>query len=294
MLGTSQYGANDQKESKSRSRTESFFVEETHWKFRSILQQDNDIDAEIEVFDSISNSNPQTTAKFIKVQIKSTDNAEINLMNQEITYIATPKFVRFCYHCDIPIILLIHDIPKKTAYYVWMQKYIYEVLEKNNPAWRSNTSGITLKINILKMLSKGNLTDLRSIAFNGTTEILDMRRRSSYGVHQEQAQKSIKIGSLFYANLDNFFTGIRPVYVASIPSPNKVIVCPLTSNTSKKFIYGTTGIYLDKKNISILPKDSVIMISKICVIEKHELLDYLGTVPQELSEVVSQKIKSLF
>lgn len=286
---TSEYSGNDKKEAKSRSRTHSFFDEETDWKFRDIYQQDNDIDGEIEVFDVHKGENPQTTAKFIKVQLKSTDNPDIKIEKQEIVYKATAKFVRFCFLCDQPVILLVHDIPEKKAYYLWMQHHIFEVLEKDNPSWRENTSRVTLRFSISNQLCLENLPNLKSIAFNGTQQILKMRETSSYKKNYDKVQQSITKGGVYLAKVDE---EIRPVYVAGLLNPGKVFVAPLTSNALKRRT--KMDVFLEKEKIALLSKDSIISLNNLTILYRKELLDNFGEVPSDIYYTISNNIKSLF
>lgn len=288
-FNTSEYSGNDKKEAKSRSRTHSFFNEETDWKFRDIYQQDNDIDGEIEVFDVHKGQNPQTMAKFIKVQLKSTDNPEINIEKQEIVYEATAKFVRFCFLCDQPVILLVHDIPGKKAYYLWMQRHIFEVLEKDNPTWRENTSSVTLRFSASNQLCIENLPELKSIAVNGTQQILKMRETSSYKKNYDKVQKSISKGGVYLAKVGERIT---PVYVAGILNPREVFVAPLTSNVFRKRT--EMDVFLEKEKITLLPKDSIISLINLTILDRKELLDYFGRVPHDIFYTVSEKVKSLF
>lgn len=72
------YSLNQQYEEESRTHIKYIF-NKIDWKFRD-LNQDNDIDGELEIFDPVNGGEEkQTSGKFIKVQIKSTKECKISL-----------------------------------------------------------------------------------------------------------------------------------------------------------------------------------------------------------------------
>lgn len=159
-------------EEKSRLLISQYCLDNS-WKYRKV-EWDNDIDGEIELF----NKKKITTAKFIKVQLKTVDNPEkFKNLKSTYNYDASVKFVNFCDVCDIPIILVVFNIHEEKGYFVFVQKYIYNFLDKNNSNWRNNNSNVRIKIPLENTFSlKKTRTKLEEIAFNGTDLISQLRK----------------------------------------------------------------------------------------------------------------------
>lgn len=170
------YSQDQQNEEESRIHIK-YHLNKLGWKFRD-LSQDNDIDGEIEVFDSVDK---QTSGKFVKVQIKSISGG--NIQGDVISYPCPVKFLHFCDVCDIPVILVLYDIEAQEAYFLWVQHYIYNKLDKENSEWRSNKASATVKFSTAVTLSFTNdyfRFKLLDMAYNGTNEISQMRKYSTF------------------------------------------------------------------------------------------------------------------
>ncbi|NET69987.1 MAG: DUF4365 domain-containing protein [Sphaerospermopsis sp. SIO1G2] len=144
------------------------------------LEQDNDIDAEIEIFDTLQDKN-QTLAQFIKIQLKAEDECEIK--SDHIIYDKCPvKFLHFCDVCDIPVVLVLYEANTEKAYWLWMQDYIYNDLDINNYTWRNNQNTVTLKIPIHNLVNNDEIffKDITLIGDKGINEISQMRKSKTY------------------------------------------------------------------------------------------------------------------
>lgn len=152
------------------------YCRENIWKYRR-MEWDNDIDGEIEIFDN----NKETTAKFIKVQLKTVDSPEpFETGNDFFFYDASVKFLNFCDVCDIPIILVVYNITKENGYYLFVQKYIYETLDFKSPQWRENQKKIRLHIPLTNALtSKESKNEIERIATYGTDLITQLRKKET-------------------------------------------------------------------------------------------------------------------
>ncbi|WP_379968281.1 DUF4365 domain-containing protein [Ectobacillus sp. sgz5001026] len=169
----SQYTENQQREDISRNYVERFFVTKG-WKFRK-TENDNDIDAEIEIF-----KKRITTAKFIKIQLKSTKDIEIKENNGEVIYDCPVKFLNFCDICEVPVLIFLYDdnSSNSKAYWLWVQQYIYNNLEVDNPTWRLNETTVRIKIprdNIVSQQEKF-FNQLIKISSIGINEIINLRK----------------------------------------------------------------------------------------------------------------------
>jgi len=147
------------------------------WKYRK-MEWDNDIDGEIEIFDK----SRQTTAKFIKVQLKTIDNPDSIAEREDfLIFDADIKFLNFCDVCDIPVILIVFNIKNEIGYYLFVQQYIYEKLDIDNPKWRNNSASVRLKIPFSNSLSaKTSINDFEKIAFNGINITTQLRKTETY------------------------------------------------------------------------------------------------------------------
>ncbi|GGI12593.1 DUF4365 domain-containing protein [Gottfriedia solisilvae] len=177
----SQYTENQQREDISRNYVESFFVKKG-WKFRK-TENDNDIDVEIEIF-----KERITTAKFIKVQLKSTKDIDIKEELGEVIYDCPVKFLNFCDICEVPVLIFLYDDNTSggQAYWLFVQKYIYETLERENPTWRLNASKVRIKI------PKDNLIIHEDHFYNQLTEI------SSTGINEIINFRKAKIAEQYF------------------------------------------------------------------------------------------------
>lgn len=169
----SQYDEKSINEGKSRRFFEGV-IEENGWKYR-VQDKDNDIDGEIEVF----SKEGETTAKIVKVQLKST--SSLKKGEELITFDCPVKFLNFCDVCDIPVIIVLYDVEEKKAYWLWTQQYIFKVLDKNNENWRNNTSSVTIKIPITnEVLEDSKFYDeIEAISINGINEIQQWRKHDT-------------------------------------------------------------------------------------------------------------------
>lgn len=142
------------------------------------MEWDNDIDGEIEIFDT----SKESTAKFIKIQLKTIDNPDaINEQEEFLSYDADIKFLNFCDVCDIPVVLVVFNIKKEIGYYLFVQQFIYENLDVQNPTWKKNTSNVRLKIPFRNSLSVSHSRNyFENIAFNGINIIAQLRKTETY------------------------------------------------------------------------------------------------------------------
>jgi hypothetical protein len=81
------------------------------------MERDYGIDFEIEFCELGS-----VTGQFVKIQVKAIDKLEIG--NNTIITRLKRSFMKYCFECKIPIILVLVDIKEESAYYIWIQEYI--------------------------------------------------------------------------------------------------------------------------------------------------------------------------
>ncbi|MES9750768.1 DUF4365 domain-containing protein [Bacillus wiedmannii] len=144
------------------------------WKYRE-QEKDNDIDGEIEIFSGTG----QTTAKIVKVQLKATK--KLNIEGESVIFDCPVKFLNFCDVCDIPIIIVVYGVEDKKAYWLWTQKYIFQTLDIENPAWRNNTSKVRIKLPLNNEVEnkEGFYKDIELIGNEGVNDIQQQRKQNT-------------------------------------------------------------------------------------------------------------------
>ncbi|SDT08095.1 protein of unknown function [Paenibacillaceae bacterium GAS479] len=144
------------------------------WKFRD-QEKDNDIDGEIEVF----SEEGETTAKIIKVQLKAT--YQLKNSDNSVVFDCPVKFLNFCDVCDLPVILILYGVSEEKAYWVWTQKYIFQVLDSESVDWRNNASTIRIKIPMSNEVKQDVefYSALENISIEGVNEIQQWRKRDT-------------------------------------------------------------------------------------------------------------------
>lgn len=173
------------------------------WVVRDI-HPDYAIDMEIEIFED-----GVATEEVLGVQIKATESEEA------IEKPCCQMETRHLKHYDnwrIPIVLVYWIKPAKIFYYVFAQNYIREVLSKDNPRWREQSS---VTIHFASESRLENPRELKRIAQQGyfyiITNKLGQDRQSSYywldGIprsdDEELKAKSLKASRLMDAEKYN-------------------------------------------------------------------------------------------
>lgn len=115
-----------------------------HWVVRELTERDYGTDLLIEIF-NVSGKNKngryiyESTGSIINIQVKGTDShltisgentVDIRLHRKNLLY-----FEKFA----VPFLLLRVDVSSDSGniYFVWLQKYIKQVLDQESPDWRS-------------------------------------------------------------------------------------------------------------------------------------------------------------
>ncbi|MFE4243740.1 DUF4365 domain-containing protein [Peribacillus butanolivorans] len=187
-MNTSQLNPNQPYENASNRHVEAV-IDDLKWVFRKTPEKDNDIDGEIEVFNE-----GYTTAKIIKVQLKST--LQVETKEKFAIFDCPVKFLNFCDVCDIPILLVHYCVTTKKAYWIWTQMYIFKELEINKPNWRNNRNKVRVKIPIENEFTQREefKLQIQAIADKGINEIQQMRKMDTsdyyYTVLEEQDASS--------------------------------------------------------------------------------------------------------
>lgn len=107
--------------------------------------------------------------------------------------------------------------------------------------------------------------------------------------------QNIKRGDIFIVNLDETVgsvqSGLRPVVVIQNDIGNKhsttLIVASITSKSQKKRKMPTHIVL----NIEELPKESIVQLEQITTVDKQQILEFIGTMPETIMEQIDKAIK---
>jgi len=144
------------------------------WKFRD-YNKDNDIDGEVEIFSLNDKSKRITNAAYVKIQLKSTKSPVYK--NERIKCKVSRKFLHFADLCEQPIILVMYDGLRKISYWIWVQEYIFNVLDKKD--WRSKYTDEYIWIPIANIAEQSDdfQSSLCNLADKGISEIQAMKKK---------------------------------------------------------------------------------------------------------------------
>lgn len=150
MSKTSIFSESQVKEERSRIFIAEFAIDKG-WKAR-VTTNDNDIDVSFEHFGrDPSTKNLHTTAKFIQLQLKSSNDKFFG--EGVIKYACPVKLLHFADLCEIPIVLILYSVPEKRGYCLFLQEYIYESLNQKSPNWRNNSNNVTIEVSAKDFIS---------------------------------------------------------------------------------------------------------------------------------------------
>jgi Domain of unknown function (DUF4365)/PemK-like, MazF-like toxin of type II toxin-antitoxin system len=288
----STYSQNQKNEERSRIIITDFF-NEYFWKFRDIHDRENDLDGFIEVFDKEEDGVYRTTGKFLKAQLKSVTDKTIKIKKDGIiTYKADAKFVHFCDVCDEPVILFICNVEDGKTYFLWMQEYIYKVLDNKNPNWRNNKTSVSLSFSPTP-LDDIAIDKLRNIAYNGYKIAIQLRENRKYKEHREKIIREANKGKVYLASVltDEGHERYRPVYIATKTPTNRIFIIPISALPPKR----RSHYVLTKDSVPFLNyHPSTLKIESVQEIPPHKLMIYMGTLPSTDVDKISNTLKKFF
>jgi len=121
------------------------------WVVRELTERDYGIDLFVEIFEKEGldgNNNDQyiSTGYISHLQIKGTEK-RILPRGGYISYSIKKSFLQYAEKFAIPFFLFRVSNYNQKTYFIWIQRYISEVLDLEHPNWREgNTKSITIKI----------------------------------------------------------------------------------------------------------------------------------------------------
>ncbi len=137
----------------------------SEWINRDI-KPDYGLDKSIEVVEG-----GKVSGKELLVQLKGTNN--IKIADDFVSYPLEVKNLRYYLERDTPVILIVVDILSKKCYWLFIQEYLYDTLDQNNPQWTSQST-VNIKIPVANEITS-TIPQLKGVALGGTTYILSKK-----------------------------------------------------------------------------------------------------------------------
>lgn len=137
------------------------------WVIRELSERDYGTDMMIELFLPSDNLSYESSGALCNIQVKGTEKKLVKSKDGTIHYSIKKSFLKYCEKFTIPFLLFRVDVSSKNGeiYFLWLQRYIFDVLDEQQPSWRTDkTKSIILKIPFQNKLSK-NIKKIVDIAF---------------------------------------------------------------------------------------------------------------------------------
>lgn len=142
-----------------------------HWVVRELTERDYGIDLMVEVFtpglkDGKGKDAFEETGAIFHVQVKGVDEQIQPVQAGTINYCIGKKSLIYVEKFSVPFFLFRVSVadPKK-IYFLWIQRYIKDVMDRENPMWREeDEKSITIRIPPENGLPEG-LEKIEDIAF---------------------------------------------------------------------------------------------------------------------------------
>lgn len=114
-----------------------------HWVIRELTERDYGIDLLIEIFEKndVKNNGHDTfrsTGAIFHAQVKGTGLA-LKINNEKIAYSLNKGSLLYTERFSTPFLLFRVDVSsdKSPSYFLWIQRYVRDVLDLGNPDWRT-------------------------------------------------------------------------------------------------------------------------------------------------------------
>lgn len=137
----------------------------SEWIIRDI-NPDYGLDKSVEVVEGSA-----VTGKELLIQLKGTNT--INITDGFVSYTLEVKNLKYYLQRDLPVVLTVVDITSRKCYWLFIQEFIYDILDQSNPQWM-NQSTVTVKIPVSNELAS-TIPQLKDIALAGSTYIISKR-----------------------------------------------------------------------------------------------------------------------
>lgn len=141
-----------------------------YWVVRELTERDYGTDLLVEIFDRYGEAGSYfATGSILNLQVKgTTTKIKVNEKDTSISFSLKISFLKYVQKFPSPFILALVELselePEGEIYFLWLQRYIYDVLDEQKPDWReSGQDTITVKIPTDNVLPR-KLDKLKNIA----------------------------------------------------------------------------------------------------------------------------------
>lgn len=117
-----------------------------HWVIRELTERDYGIDLIVEIFekngtDENGHDIYESTGSVFNIQVKGTDSKLKALKNGKFSHPLSKYSLTYCESFSTPFFLFRVDVSDATSgsYFIWIQRYIKDVLDLQKPSWRAAT-----------------------------------------------------------------------------------------------------------------------------------------------------------
>lgn len=131
------------------------------WILRDI-EPDYGLDKSLEIVEG-----EDVTGKEILIQLKGTEKPDLH--EKYVSFSLDTKNLRYYLERDTPVVLIVVDINTDSCYWVFVQKYAFEILNIKKPDWRTQES-VTIRIPLNQKVSE-QLNLISETAKGGTAYI---------------------------------------------------------------------------------------------------------------------------
>jgi hypothetical protein len=114
-----------------------------HWVVRELTERDYGIDLTVEIFvpglkDKKNRDAYEASGALFHIQVKGTEKNLKPSANGNIRYTIKKDTLRYVEKFNVPFLLFRTDVsrPNGKIYFLWMQRYIRDVLDVRSPSWR--------------------------------------------------------------------------------------------------------------------------------------------------------------
>lgn len=127
-----------------------------HWVIRELTERDYGIDLLIEIFEKGGKDKNgydiyDSTGAIFHAQVKGTSRALNVKEDDNISFSLDKKALFYTERFSTPFLLFRVDVSSDSAdsYFLWIQRYVRDVLDSTDPAWRTDTQA-KISVNIPK------------------------------------------------------------------------------------------------------------------------------------------------
>lgn len=119
-----------------------------HWVIRELTERDYSIDLMLEIFKKVrqnrlGHTNYDSSGYVCYLQVKGIDSDLIVNSDDTISFSLDKNSLLYVEKFTTPFLLIRVSTKTNEIYFVWLQRYIMEVLDDSNPTWRESSQKLS-------------------------------------------------------------------------------------------------------------------------------------------------------